>query len=262
MTEPTTMPSIAARFRLDGRVAIVTGASKGIGEATARALAEAGARVVVSSRKQEAVDEVAHAISGAGGEAMAVACNVGRPDEARALVERTIAEWGGVDVVVNNAAVNPVYGPVLEQDDAVFDKILAVNVKGPLEICRRAYASMAARGHGSVINVSSIGGVSPEPGLGLYSVSKAALISLTKVLAQEWGPAGVRANVICPGLIKTKFSQALWQDDQVLRHMLAEQPIKRVGVPEDVAGLVLFLASDAAAYCTGGVHMADGGYLT
>ena len=253
---------INERFRLDGRVAIVTGASKGIGEATARALAEAGARVVVSSRKQEAVDEVAHAISGAGGEAMAVACNVGRPDEARALVERTIAEWGGVDVVVNNAAVNPVYGPVLEQDDAVFDKIMAVNVKGPLEICRRAYASMAARGHGSVINVSSIGGLSPEPGLGLYSVSKAALISLTKVLAQEWGPAGVRANVICPGLIRTKFSQALWQDEQVLRHMLAEQPIKRVGVPEDVAGLALFLASDAAAYCTGGVHMVDGGYLT
>ena len=257
-----TTRSVADRLRLDGRVAIVTGASKGIGEATARALAEAGARVVVSSRKQEAVDEVAHAISGAGGEAMAVACNVGRPDEARALVERTIAEWGGVDVVVNNAAVNPVYGPVLEQDDAVFDKIMAVNVKGPLEICRRAYASMAARGHGSVINVSSIGGLSPEPGLGLYSVSKAALISLTKVLAQEWGPAGVRANVICPGLIRTKFSQALWQDEQVLRHMLAEQPIKRVGVPEDVAGLALFLASDAAAYCTGGVHMVDGGYLT
>ena len=157
--------------------------------------------------------------------------------------------------------MNPVYGPVLEQDDVVFDKIMAVNVKGPLEICRRAYASMAARGHGSVVNVSSIGGVSPEPGLGLYSVSKAALISLTKVMAQEWGPAGVRANVICPGLIKTKFSQALWQDEQVLRHMLAEQPIKRVGVPEDVAGLALFLASDAAAYCTGGVHMADGGYL-
>jgi NAD(P)-dependent dehydrogenase (short-subunit alcohol dehydrogenase family) len=249
------------RFRLDGRVAVVTGASKGIGEAIARALAEAGARVVVSSRKQEAVDEVAHAIATAGGEAMAVACNVGRIDEARALVDRTIAEWGGVDVVVNNAAVNPVYGPVLEQDDVVFDKIMAVNVKGPLEICRRAYASMAARGHGSVVNVSSIGGVSPEPGLGLYSVSKAALISLTKVMAQEWGPAGVRANVICPGLIRTKFSQALWQDEQVLRHMLAEQPIKRVGVPEDVAGLALFLASDAAAYCTGGVHMADGGYL-
>jgi NAD(P)-dependent dehydrogenase (short-subunit alcohol dehydrogenase family) len=121
---------------------------------------------------------------------------------------------------------------------------------------------MQARGVGSVINISSIGGVSPEPGLGLYSVSKAALISLTKVMAQEWGPAGVRANVICPGLIKTKFSQALWTDEKVLRHTLAQQAIKRVGVPEEVAGLALFLASDAAAYCTGGVYMADGGYLT
>jgi NAD(P)-dependent dehydrogenase (short-subunit alcohol dehydrogenase family) len=254
--------SVAQRLRLDGRVAIVTGASKGIGAAVARALAEAGARVVVSSRKQEAVDEVAHAIAAAGGQALAIAANVGRPDEARALVDRTVAECGGVDVVVNNAAVNPVYGPVLDADDAVFDKIMAVNVKGPLELCRRAYPSMRARGAGSVINVSSVGGVSPEPGLGLYSVSKAALVSLTKVLAHEWGPDGVRANVICPGLIKTKFSQALWQDERVLRHTLAQQPLKRVGEPEDVAGLALFLASDAAAYCTGGVYTADGGYLT
>jgi NAD(P)-dependent dehydrogenase (short-subunit alcohol dehydrogenase family) len=254
--------SVAERLRLDGRVAIVTGASKGIGAAIARALAGAGARVVVSSRKQEGVDEVAHAIAAAGGTALAVAANVGRPGEARALVERTIAEWGGVDVVVNNAAVNPVYGPVLDADEAVFDKIMAVNVKGPLEVCRAAYASMKARGAGSVVNISSIGGVSPEPGLGIYSVSKAALISLTKVMAQEWGPEGVRANVICPGLIKTKFSQALWQDERVLRHTLARQAIRRVGEPEEVAGLALFLASDAAAYCTGGVHMADGGYLT
>jgi dehydrogenase/reductase SDR family member 4 len=261
-TDEPSSPSVAQRLRLDGRVAIVTGASKGIGAAIARALAEAGARVVVSSRRQEAVDEVAHAIGGAGGRAMAIAANVGRLDEARALVDRTIAEWGGVDVIVNNAAVNPVYGPVLEQDEGAFDKIFAVNVKGPLEVCRRAYASMQARGAGSVVNISSIGGVSPEPGLGLYSVSKAALISLTKVMAQEWGPAGVRANVICPGLVRTKFSQALWADEKVLRHTLAQQAIKRVGVPEEIAGLALFLASDAAAYCTGGVYMADGGYLT
>jgi NAD(P)-dependent dehydrogenase (short-subunit alcohol dehydrogenase family) len=254
-------PSVAARFRLDGRVALVTGASKGIGEAIARALAECGARVVVSSRRQEAVDEVAHAIAQDGGEAIGVACNVGRLDEARALVARAIAHWGGVDVVVNNAATNPTFGPVAEQDEAVFDKIMAVNVKGPLVVCQAAYASMKARGGGSVVNVSSIGGVSPEPGLGLYSVSKAALVSLTKVLAQEWGGDGIRANVICPGLVKTKFSQALWSDARILKHMLAQQPIQRIGAPEDVAGLALFLASDAAAYCTGGVYMADGGYL-
>ncbi|MGZ8379092.1 MAG: SDR family NAD(P)-dependent oxidoreductase [Gemmatirosa sp.] len=262
MTTEPTESKISTRFRLDGRVAIVTGASKGIGASIARALAEAGARVVVSSRRQEAVDEVAHEIAESGGEALSIAANVGRLDEARALVDRTIAEWGGVDVIVNNAAVNPVFGPVLEQDEAAFDKIMSVNVKGPLEVCRRAYASMQARGAGSVINISSIGGVSPEPGLGLYSVSKAALISLTKVMAQEWGPAGVRANVICPGLIRTKFSQALWQDETILRHTLAQQAIKRVGVPEEIAGLALFLASDAAGYCTGGIYMADGGYLT
>ncbi len=254
--------SVAARFRREGRVALVTGASKGIGEAIARARAEAGARVVVSSRKQEAVDEVAHAIAAAGGEALAVAANVGRPGEAEALVDRAVAHFGGVDVVVNNAAANPVFGPVLDTDEGVFDKILAVNVKGPLALCRRAYASMKARGAGSVINVSSIGGISPEPGLGLYSVSKAALVSLTQVLAMEWGPEGIRANVICPGLIQTKFSQTLWGNPRLLEHTLAQQPIRRIGVPEDVAGLALFLASDAAAYCTGGVYMVDGGYLT
>jgi dehydrogenase/reductase SDR family member 4 len=253
---------VARRFRLDGRVSVVTGASKGIGEAIARALAEAGARVVVSSRKQEAVDEVAHAIAAAGGEAIAVAANVGRLDEARALVDRAAAHFGGVDVVVNNAAANPVFGPVVDTDEAVFDKIMAVNVKGPLEVARRAYPLMKARGGGSVVNISSIGGVSPEPGLGLYSVSKSAVIMLTKVLAQEWGADNIRANVICPGLIKTKFSQTLWGDDRLLRHTLAQQPLQRIGVPEDVAGLALFLASDAAAYCTGGVYMVDGGYLT
>ena len=258
----STAGDVAQRFRLDGRVALVTGASKGIGESIARALAEAGARVVVSSRKQEAVDEVAHAIATAGGDAIAVAANVGRLDEARALVDRAAAHYGGVDVVVNNAATNPVYGPVVDTDEGVFDKIMAVNVKGPLEVCRRAYPLMKSRGGGSVVNISSIGGVSPEPGLGLYSVSKSAVVMLTKVLAQEWGPDGIRANVICPGLIKTKFSQTLWGDDRLLQHTLAQQPLKRIGVPEDVAGLALFLASDAAAYCTGGIYMVDGGYLT
>src|SRR5687767_9039906 len=253
--------AIAGRFRLDGRVAVVTGASKGIGEAIARALAEAGARVVVSSRKQEAVDEVAHAIAAAGGEAIAVAANVGRLDEARALVDRAAAHFGGVDVVVNNAATNPVFGPVVDADEAVFDKIMAVNVKGPLEVARRAYPLMKARGGGSVVNVSSIGGVSPEPGLGLYSVSKSAGVMLTKVLAQEWGGDNIRANVISPGLVRTNFSQTLWGNERLLEHTLAQQPLKRIGVPDDVAGLALFLASDAAAYCTGGIYMVDGGYL-
>jgi NAD(P)-dependent dehydrogenase (short-subunit alcohol dehydrogenase family) len=241
-------------------VAIVTGASKGIGEAIARALAEYGARVVVSSRKQEAVDAVADSIRAAGGEALGVAAHAGDPAQLGRLVDAAVARWGGVDVVVNNAATNPVFGPVVEQGAEAFAKIMAVNVQGPLELARLAYPHMKARGGGSVVNISSIGGLTPEPGLGLYSVSKAALVSLTKVLAAEWGPDNVRANVVCPGLIKTKFSEALWSNDRIVRQMMALQPIKRVGEPEDVAGLVLFLASDAAAYCTGGVYTADGGY--
>lgn len=252
--------SVADRLRLDGRVAIVTGASQGIGEAIARAFAEFGARVVVSSRKQEAVDAVAARIRAAGGDAVGVAAHAGDPQQLRRLVDETVAAYGGVDVVVNNAAANPVFGPVADQGADAFAKIMAVNVQGPLELARMAYPLMKARGGGSVVNISSVGGLTPEPGLGIYSVSKAALISLTKVLAAEWGADHVRANVVCPGLIRTKFSEALWSDDRIVRHMLAQQPIQRVGEPEDVAGLVLFLASDAAAYCTGGVYTADGGY--
>jgi NAD(P)-dependent dehydrogenase (short-subunit alcohol dehydrogenase family) len=247
-------------FDLKGKVAIVTGASKGIGEAIARGLAAFGARVVLSSRKLESVETVAKSIREQGGEAVAVAAHVGDTAALRTLVERTVEAFGGIDIVVNNAATNPVYGPLLQADEGVFDKIMAVNVRGPLELAKLAHPHMVKRGGGSVINISSIGGISPEPLLGLYSVSKAALVSLTKVMAQEWGRDNVRANVICPGLVRTKFSAALWQNEQVLKEFTQALPLGRIAEPHEMVGLALFLAAPASSYCTGGVYVADGGH--
>jgi dehydrogenase/reductase SDR family protein 4 len=170
-----------------------------------------------------------------------------------------VSAAGGLQIIVNNAAANPVFGPVQDTSDEAFDKIIAVNVKGHFALATTALPHLQAHG-GSIINMASIGGVSPEHGLGIYSMSKAALISLTQVMAREWGPMGVRANAICPGLIKTDFSQALWKDDKLVSRFIKTQPIPRLGEPEDIAGLALFLASDASGYCTGGVYMADGGY--
>jgi NAD(P)-dependent dehydrogenase (short-subunit alcohol dehydrogenase family) len=251
-----------ARLRLDGKVAIVTGGTRGIGLAIATTFARAGARVVVSSRRPEHVDAVVKALTDEGHQVVGIPAHMGKAADAHELAARTVEHFDGIDIIVNNAATNPVFGPLQHTNDDAFEKIFGVNVKGPLELCRTAHTIMAQRGGGAIVNIASIGGISPEPGLGLYSVSKAALVSLTKVMAQEWGADGIRANAICPGLIKTKFSQALWQDEEITRQMFDHQAIQRIGVPEDVAGLALFLASDAASFCTGGVYMVDGGYLT
>jgi NAD(P)-dependent dehydrogenase (short-subunit alcohol dehydrogenase family) len=253
-------PRYRELFDLRGKVAIVTGASKGIGEAMARGLAEFGAAVVLSSRKQDAVESIAAAIRADGQEATAMAAHVGDAKALSNLVDATRQRYGGIDIVINNAATNPVYGPLLEVDGAAFDKVLSVNLKGPLELARLAYPHLVARGGGSIINISSVGGLSPEEGLGAYSVSKAALVSLTKVMAREWAPDGIRVNAICPGLIQTKFSAALWQDQQVLQRFLRDVPLGRMGQPEDLVGLAVYLASDAARYCTGAVFTVDGGY--
>jgi NAD(P)-dependent dehydrogenase (short-subunit alcohol dehydrogenase family) len=254
------MPSrFRALFDLSGKSALVTGASKGIGAAIARGLAEFGAWVIVSSRKPDAVDGVAAELRADGFKVSAVAAHMGEPDAIRRLVDEAVRLHGGIDILVNNAATNPIYGSLLDAEAAAFDKIIAVNLKGPLELARIAHSHMRNRG-GSIINISSVGGLSPEQGLGLYSVSKAALISLTKVMAVEWAADGIRANVICPGLIQTKFSAALWQDETRLQRFLAEIPQRRIGQPEDVVGLGVFLASDAARYCTGAVFTVDGGY--
>ncbi|MFN9213974.1 MAG: SDR family NAD(P)-dependent oxidoreductase [Gemmatimonadota bacterium] len=244
---------------LSGRTALVTGATRGIGLAIVRGLAQAGARVIVSSRKAEAVAAVVEALRTAGHEAAGVPAHVGRSEDVARLAAQAVAAFGGCDILVNNVAANPVFGPVQETSDEAFEKIMAVNVRGPFQLARALLPHLAAGG-GSIVNISSIGGVSPEHGLGIYSVSKAALISLTQVMAREWGPSGVRANAICPGLIRTDFSQTLWQDPAIMGRFLKAQPIPRIGEPEDVAGMAVFLASGAAAYCTGGTYMVDGGY--
>ncbi|MEM8963907.1 MAG: glucose 1-dehydrogenase [Acidobacteriota bacterium] len=248
------------RFDLTGKVALVTGASKGIGAAMAHGFAAHGATVVVSSRKQEAVDAVAAEIRDAGGEAIAMACHVGRMDEVRGIVDKVVAACGGLDIVVNNAATNPVYGGAIEVDERAFDKIIEVNLKGPFELAKAAHPVMKARGGGAILNISSIGGISPEPNLGIYSVSKAALINLTKVLAAEWGGDGIRVNAIGPGLIKTKLSAALWTDDDERRKYEEHVPLGRIGYPEDIVGMALLLCSPAGAFCTGGMYMVDGGH--
>jgi dehydrogenase/reductase SDR family protein 4 len=250
----------ADRFSLEGKIALVTGGTRGIGKAIALAFARAGASVVTVSRKQEAVDATVAELRAVGPGAAGIACNVSKEDEASAMVAHAAAAFGGLDILVNNAAVNPVYGPVENTSPAAFDKIIAVNVRAPFEIAKAARPYFQARGAGAIVNISSIGGVSPEPGLGIYSVSKAALISLTQVMAREWGKDNIRANAICPGLIKTDFSSTLWQNENILKQMMRGQAVARLGEPEDIASLALFLASSAGSFCTGGVYMADGGY--
>lgn len=246
-------------FQLNGKVALITGASKGIGEAAARMLARQGAHVVINSRKAEELKPVAEAIAQAGGACDFIAGNVGDTAFCTELVAEVVKRAGGLDILVNNAATNPVYGPVVQTEGWAFDKIMSVNVKSPFELARLAYPHMKARGGGSIVNISSVAGDTPDPGLGIYSVSKAALNMLTKVLAKEWGVDGIRVNAVAPGLIKTKFSEALWQNEKMLNSFLRHMALPRMGTSEEMAALILFLASPASAYCTGTIFTADGG---
>lgn len=246
-------------FSLKNKVALITGASKGIGEAIAVLYAAHGAKVVINSRKQEELDVVVAKIRSEGGECIPIAGNASDTATCKILIEKTIEAYGSIDILVNNAASNPVFGPVMQTEEWAFDKIMNVNVKAPFELSRLAYPHMKQHGGGSVINMSSIASDTPDPGLGLYSVSKAALNMLTKVTAKEWAMDNIRVNAICPGLIKTKFSQALWQDENILKKFMKMVPMGRMGTVEEIAALALFLASDASGYCTGAIFTADGG---
>jgi len=248
-------------FELNGKVVIVTGASKGIGEAIAKGFSQAGARVVVSSRKKEGVESVARAIQERGGEALPVQAHMGYPDQVAALVTETVEKWGSVDVVVNNAGTNPHFGPLLTADEGQLEKILDVNLKGYFRLCKEVFPHMVNQGGGKIINITSVTGTRPGPGMGAYSISKAGINMLTKVLAGELGQHNIQVNAIAPGLIKTKFSNVLWQNEDLLRHQESITPLGRIGLPEDIVGAALFFASSASDWVTGTVMVVDGGSM-
>ncbi len=251
-------------FDLTGKVAIVTGSSRGIGKAIAEALADHGANVVISSRKQDACDEVAHAINAqhGPGTAIAVAASISDKSALQNLVDRTRAEYGRIDVLVCNAASNPYYGPMAGISDEQFRKILDNNVIANHWLIAMAAPEMLTRGEGSIIIVSSVGGLTSSTTIGAYNISKAADFQLARNLAAEFGPSGVRVNCIAPGLIRTDFAKALWENPDTLKAVTRHTPMRRIGEPHEIAGAAVFLASPAATFMTGQTIVVDGGSTT
>jgi NAD(P)-dependent dehydrogenase (short-subunit alcohol dehydrogenase family) len=250
---------MGAPFDLTGKVAIVTGSTKGIGRAIAFALAAAGARVTVSSRDRERVAETEAAMTGAGHDALGVPCNVGRKEELQALVDTSRNHWGPADIVVCNAAINPYYGPAMDIPDDVFAKVMQTNIQSQLWLAQMTVPDLRAVGGGAIILVSSIGGLRGSDVIGAYNVSKAADMQLARNLAVELGPDNIRVNAIAPGLVKTDFARALWEDPAFAEPRIAATPLRRLGEPEDIAGTAVFLASDAASWMSGQVLVVDGG---
>lgn len=248
-------------FRLDGRVAVVTGSSRGIGEAVARLFANQGAHVVITSRKVEACEAVAQSIRDAGGQATAVACHVGEADQRQALVDGVVRALGRIDIFVNNAATNPYFGHILDTPDSMLAKTVDVNLTGFFHLCQLAGRVMREQGGGVILNTASVNGVSPAPYQGIYSVTKAAIISMTRAFAKECAPLGIRVNAVLPGLTETKFASALTSNEDALRSILPTIPLGRVAEPEEIAPAFLYLASDASAYVTGTCLTVDGGML-
>jgi NAD(P)-dependent dehydrogenase (short-subunit alcohol dehydrogenase family) len=254
----TVVPA-ASRFDLTGRVAIVTGASRGIGGAIAEALAEQGAQVVLSSRKQEGLDAEAERINALHpGSAEAVAAHAGREEDLKRLVDTVMERHGRIDILVNNAANNPHFGPLMDAEMPAWDKTFEVNLRGLFMLTRLVYrASMEEKG-GAVVNIASVGGLRPGFGLGVYNITKAGVIMLTRQLAMEIG-SNVRVNAIAPGLVKTRFAEALWGNEAILRRVTESNPLGRIAEPHEIAGAVVFLVSDAASYVNGEVIVIDGG---
>jgi NAD(P)-dependent dehydrogenase (short-subunit alcohol dehydrogenase family) len=249
-------------FDLTGKVAVITGSSRGIGRSSAELLARLGAKVVISSRKADACEEVAAGIRKSGGDAHVIACNISRRPEVEALISGATKHYGKIDILVCNAAVNPYYGPLLEIKDEAFDKIMGSNVKSNIWLCALAIPQMAERGNGSVIIISSIGGLRGSTVIGAYGISKAADFALCRSLAGEWGPKGVRVNCVAPGLVKTDFARALWEDEERLKRRCATTPLRRIGEPDEIAGAVAYLGSDASSFMTGQTIVVDGGVTT
>lgn len=246
-------------FDLGGKVAVVTGSSRGIGRSIAEHLAAAGAKVVISSRKGPACEEVVQAIREAGGEAIAVPANIGEKAQLDALVAQTRKTWGRIDILVCNAASNPYYGPMAQLPDEAFNKILQNNIVSNHWLANLVLPEMAQRRDGVVIIVSSIGGLKGSGTLGAYAVSKAADMQLARNLAVEWGRHNIRVNCIAPGLVRTDFARALWENPEILRRYESTTPLGRIGEPDDIGGIAVFLASSAGAFVTGQTIVADGG---
>jgi NAD(P)-dependent dehydrogenase (short-subunit alcohol dehydrogenase family) len=248
-------------FDLTGKVAIVTGASRGIGETIARTYVAAGASVVISSRKPQNIEPVAESINSEHpGRALAVVAHAGKEENAEALVEAAVKTFGRLDIAVNNAGTNPHFGPLFTSEESQWDKTYEVNVKGYFWLCKAAAQQMQKQGEGGkIINVASVAGLRPGRGLGIYSVSKAAVIMLTKVLAVELGPDNIQVNAIAPGFVKTKFSAAIWQNEELARQVTEATPLGRMGETEELAGIALYLAAPASSFTTGAVITIDGG---
>ena len=248
-------------FDLTGKVALVTGSTRGIGEAIVRHLAEHRAKVVVSSRKADACERVAAAINKEHGDevALPVACNINYKEQLQQLVAATRAKWGRIDVLVCNAAINPYFGPQLEMADEAFDKIMAANIRSNHWLCQLVIPEMAERQDGAVIIVSSIGGLRGSAVIGAYGISKAADLQLARNLAVEYGPRNVRVNCIAPGLVRTDFARALWENPDILKKSTSTAPLRRIGEPDEIAGAAVFLASKAGAFMTGQAIVIDGG---